>query len=833
MVACVVVACAVAMVSGLIAAVVPAAAQGIDSTEDVTPPALVSVEMDRTTVDVTDEAQRIDVTLRATDDLSGVQRVRLYYRHRTRGTAINASAGSYNRVSGDELDGVYETSIYLPTTMAAGDYDLYFVQVWDTVGNYLYDTSPEPGLAPPTITVISPIDVTPPEIQSLTVVNPDIDVSTSLASVAVEARATDDVSGVSYLSVGFQSPSGRQYASATLYPRTASDPDLYSGPMLVAGYAEPGEWKVVSVCAVDRTRNSECWNTRTTPTAFGEFGLALNVTSDFADQTPPEMQQYNINPLDVDVTLGPETVTIDFEVTDNAAGVAYAYIQFASPRTVGATPEVIYRYSYGYAPRLWNFVRDADGTYSYMRNTNDPLLEGVVTGTVSFPRYDRSGDWNITRVCVVDNVNWQTCYTGDDLAGLGPQSLEVEWNRTPTVAVTGIDAPTYPAGSEPDVGCAVNDREDGVITGVEPQISGPDTNGVVTVTCSYTDSGGITSSTEASYTVEENTDSTPPTLTGTPTTNPNTNGWYSGDVTIEWVASDEESGVDSDTMPGPSVISGDGAGQTATASVSDVAGNSTTAVSVPAVNIDATAPTVGAPTLSLNPKADHDVATLTAEVSDGLSGIAGAEFFIDTDPGEANGSLMSISGAVATATVGADLEAGVYTVSVRTVDLAGNWSDARSVMLVVYDPSGGFVTGGGWIDSPAGSLVDDPTAKGPARFGFVAKYKKGANTPDGNTEFQFHAGDLRFSSSSYDWLVVSGGTARYKGDGELNGAAGYSFKLAACDVEVNGVCSGHDSDTLRMVIWETSTELIVFDSTVTPLSGGSIHVHTGGKTGRK
>jgi len=25
-------------------------------------------------------------------------------------------------------------------------------------------------------------------------------------------------------------------------------------------------------------------------------------------------------------------------------------------------------------------------------------------------------------------------------------------------------------------------------------------------------------------------------------------------------------------------------------------------------------------------------------------------------------------------------------------------------MLVVYDPSGGFVTGGGWIDSPAGAL---------------------------------------------------------------------------------------------------------------------------------
>ncbi len=77
--------------------------------------------------------------------------------------------------------------------------------------------------------------------------------------------------------------------------------------------------------------------------------------------------------------------------------------------------------------------------------------------------------------------------------------------------------------------------------------------------------------------------------------------------------------------------------------------------------------------------------------------------------------------------------------------------------IVVYDPNGGFVTGGGWIDSPAGAYTADPSLTGKATFGFVARYQKGANAPDGNTQFQFHAAGFTFKSTSYEWLVVAGG----------------------------------------------------------------------------
>jgi hypothetical protein len=86
-----------------------------------------------------------------------------------------------------------------------------------------------------------------------------------------------------------------------------------------------------------------------------------------------------------------------------------------------------------------------------------------------------------------------------------------------------------------------------------------------------------------------------------------------------------------------------------------------------------------------------------------------------------------------------------------------------TAFVAVYDPAAGFVTVGGWIMYPAGAYTANPDLTGKATFGFVAKYKKGANVPDGNTEFQNKAGDLNFKSTSYDWLVVAGMKAHFKG----------------------------------------------------------------------
>jgi hypothetical protein len=128
----------------------------------------------------------------------------------------------------------------------------------------------------------------------------------------------------------------------------------------------------------------------------------------------------------------------------------------------------------------------------------------------------------------------------------------------------------------------------------------------------------------------------------------------------------------------------------------------------------------------------------------------------------------------------------------------------------------------------------DPDITGKASFGFVAKYKKGQSTPDGNTQFQFKAGDLNFHSASYEWLVVAGANAKFKGDGTINGSGNYGFMLTATDGQVNG---GGDVDTFRIKIWDKDNgDAVVYDNQMgaddddmsagTELGGGRIVIHT-------
>jgi hypothetical protein len=168
-------------------------------------------------------------------------------------------------------------------------------------------------------------------------------------------------------------------------------------------------------------------------------------------------------------------------------------------------------------------------------------------------------------------------------------------------------------------------------------------------------------------------------------------------------------------------------------------------------------------------------------------------------------------------------EPGVYTVTLNVMD-AQQDTDQGEVIVAVYDLTGGFVTGGGWIDSPTGAYMADASLAGRANFGFVSKYKKGATVPTGQTEFVFHTGDLNFHSSSYDWLVVTGSDyARFKGTGTINGSGDYKFMLWAGDGE---------PDTFRIKIWEEigEIEMPVYDNGFDqPIGGGSIIVHKGKK----
>lgn len=175
---------------------------------------------------------------------------------------------------------------------------------------------------------------------------------------------------------------------------------------------------------------------------------------------------------------------------------------------------------------------------------------------------------------------------------------------------------------------------------------------------------------------------------------------------------------------------------------------------------------------------------------------------------------------------------GVYTITAFVTDNDGDTGTSTFEFVVVYDPSAGFVTGGGVIDSPRGAFTAEPTLFGKASFGFVSKYKRGASVPDGATEFQFKAGGLNFHSNTQEWLVVNRGGkyAQYKCTGTINGDFGPGSDPFEGMIWAGDGYGPDGSDTFRIRIWyedADGTEVVVYDNGMDqPISSGSIVVHT-------
>ena len=125
------------------------------------------------------------------------------------------------------------------------------------------------------------------------------------------------------------------------------------------------------------------------------------------------------------------------------------------------------------------------------------------------------------------------------------------------------------------------------------------------------------------------------------------------------------------------------------------------------------------------------------------------------------------------------------------------------------------------------------------KYFFRCAYKKGQSLPTGETEFQFHAGSFKFHSTVYEWLVVSGPKAQYKGSGQVNGAGDYGFILTATDGQVSG---GGGVDKFRIKIWNKASGAIVYDNVLDSdatddldnakpqaIAGGSITIHSTSK----
>ncbi len=329
-----------------------------------------------------------------------------------------------------------------------------------------------------------------------------------------------------------------------------------------------------------------------------------------------------------------------------------------------------------------------------------------------------------------------------------------------------------------------------------------------------------------------NIDLTSPVISGNRFPGANSYGWNNEDVTVSFECSDALSGMAYCTPD--RLLHNEGEGQSVTGSAMDLAGNAAT-TTVGDINIDKTAPTVNIADLSPNPANVSESTDLLAHLADERSGIQSAQWCAESESLICDWEPMTLTGETgdlyrtASASI-SGLSPGVYSIRVKTQDLADNGSDDAEALLVVYDPSAGFATGGGWIipGLEPGDILPEITGEDKANFGFVAKYKRRANAPEGQLEFHDRVGDFNLHSTELHWMVINNDWAKFQGYATINLHPDelFYFRVDARDANSNG---GNQPDSFILKVWAADQDPHLDDPVYRvsgDLMGGNVVIHT-------
>ena len=258
----------------------------VTAISDTTPPVLESLSFTSTSVDTTSGPQNVTVTVRLTDDLSGTGNS-LFVRFFTPSGSNEAFAffNDATRISGNALDGIYESTATFPQFTESGVWTIGDIFLVDVAGNSA--TFDPADFGPDTINVTAISDTTPPVLESLSFTSTSVDTTSGPQNVTVTVRLTDDLSGTgNSLFVRFFTPSGSNEAfaffnDATRISGNALD-GIYESTATFPQFTESGVWTIGDIFLVDVAGNSATFD----PADFGPDTINVNLTTSVSVPIP-------------------------------------------------------------------------------------------------------------------------------------------------------------------------------------------------------------------------------------------------------------------------------------------------------------------------------------------------------------------------------------------------------------------------------------------------------------------------------------------------------------------------------------------------------------------
>lgn len=311
------------------------ALMGAARAQDTQAPLLDSISLSPAGVDVTSGAQTVTATLVCNDDDSGFAGGYLFLVDPNGNwLGYSNSFNGIDRIAGDELSGTYEVPVTLPEYAAPGTWRLE-VGLRDTESNYRWydpyrEPFPNPGDELFTVVNDGPADTMPPELISATITPSLIDTETMGQEITISLDVTDDFSGVSEIFIDVYDPD-YEYSyelSEWAYEPTSGDSldGTYEIVVTIPQGSLDGTW-TVEVGIYDEIGYSNWYYDETFEVSNGSGGGGGGT-----DTSGPLLVGINsITPNPVDITSGSQTVTVNFDLSDDSSGFDYGWVNLLNP----------------------------------------------------------------------------------------------------------------------------------------------------------------------------------------------------------------------------------------------------------------------------------------------------------------------------------------------------------------------------------------------------------------------------------------------------------------------------------------------------------------------
>ena len=360
--------------------------------DDRTPPVLKSLAFTPEEIQTSTDLAYVTISFAATDDSSGVNYFEACFTDPT--GVVQRSATAKVTPQRSLMDSV---KITFPRFSNAGTWVLSHVSLSDAAGNTLSLNAAALLRAgfPTRLEVRSLKDTVSPKLMSLDFTPAEIDTTNGPTEVKVSYTATDDLSGVTYIELSFASPSGilRRSASAKFEP-TLSKSDMMI--VVFPKFSEAGRWTLNSVFLTDAGGNTLLLKTERI--ADLGFGTVLDVKSR-ADTTSPELRSLRFSPSVIDTRESEDSVTVDFELSDDLSGVKSFEAAFTGP-----SKSVSYK-----------------GIVSFSM----PTKEATGRVKVTFPKSSEPGTWSLSTVSITDDSGNSLVLDKDSLASRVVTNLQI------------------------------------------------------------------------------------------------------------------------------------------------------------------------------------------------------------------------------------------------------------------------------------------------------------------------------------------------------------------------------------------------------------------------